>query len=233
MHVQRLVFGICALAGYIYCDIAIELCDTVRLSCSARDGCQMALTNFFVGCNDVIYGKGNKCTTKCEHALISLLSTEDKAGLAFMNCNCSGNALCEERKARVEVCTRVVLKSMTHLENKDHSISCNLAQWICEADTACLTALDYYAQHCSKLLLADKCTSRCNNSLQILYRQKNAKKLPNCYCDGKEEYDCYKLKYNTEKYCFHKEPNIPYVDNRSRKPSHSSHKNSGRKGNDL
>ncbi|XP_050400865.1 growth arrest-specific protein 1 isoform X2 [Patella vulgata] len=219
MHVRTYSLVICVLAGCMCGYKAIELCDTARLKCSTRDGCRMALINFFVGCNEVIHGETNVCTTDCKHALISLLLTEDKSGMSFINCNCSGNKFCEERKVRVEICTKDVLQAMANMKNNNRPVRCNLAQWICEADTSCLTALDYYARHCGRLLTGDTCSSRCNNSLEILYRQKNAKKLPSCYCDGTEDYNCQKLKYNTEKFCFLREPLVPYVS-LTQKPLH-------------
>ena len=49
-----------------------------------------------------------------------------------------------------------------------------------------------------------KCTDRCINSIQILQRQKAAKKLETCYCDGTENYDCTAIKDNMESLCFRK-----------------------------
>lgn len=179
-----------------------ELCEKARLQCTMRTGCQMALNNFFLGCNSVITGEEARCTTACKRALVSLLATEDGAGLAFINCNCSGHEQCEERKHRVQVCQRHVLDSMDLVRDDNASVSCSFARWICEADTSCLAALQYYVHHCAKLFHGTKCTSRCRNSVHILYRQPNARKLRTCRCEGTEDYDCQSLVANTEKLCF-------------------------------
>ncbi|XP_041370517.1 growth arrest-specific protein 1-like [Gigantopelta aegis] len=193
------------LSSSLGTDLASSFCDVTRIHCLSRTGCNMALKNFFVGCSDVIYGKVNSCTVECKHALLSLLSTEDQTGISFINCNCSGEEFCETRKKRVEICTADVLSSMNSLDDHDAVVSCSLAKWICEADTSCLTALEYYARHCIKLLIGNKCTLRCNNSLSILYRQPNSRKLQTCRCDGSEDYDCQTLKDNTERLCFHRD----------------------------
>lgn len=181
-----------------------ELCDHARLQCTVRTGCQMALNNFFHGCNSIILGEEKRCTTACQHALVSLLATEDGAGLAFINCDCSGHAVCEERKQRVTVCQRHVLDSMDLVRDHRAALSCSFARWICEADTSCLAALQYYVQHCSKLFTGTRCTAKCRNSVHILYRQPNAHKLRTCRCEGDEDYDCPSLVANTERLCFHR-----------------------------
>lgn len=181
-----------------------ELCEHARMHCTMRTGCQMGLNNFFVGCSSVINGEDTHCTTACKQALVSLLATADGAGLAFVNCNCSGHQLCEVRKARVQVCQRQVLEAMARVRDDTAAVSCGLARWICEADTSCLTALQYYVQHCAKLFHGTKCTLRCRNSVHILYRQPSAHKLRTCRCEGNEEYDCPRLVTNTERLCFQK-----------------------------
>lgn len=182
----------------------LQSCHVAQLQCHSRSGCHMALNNFFINCHSVIKGEqANKCPIDCKHALVSLLSTEDEAGLAFINCDCNKGGLCSERKERVKVCQREVLDSMHVLREDSLPVSCNLARWICEADTSCLTALQYYYDHCSRLFSGLKCTSRCRNSLEILSRQPHARKLRACTCDGSEDYNCQALKLNTETMCFH------------------------------
>ncbi|KAK7116113.1 uncharacterized protein [Littorina saxatilis] len=181
-----------------------ELCDNARLQCTVRTGCQMALNNFFLGCSSILSGEERGCTTACQHALVSLLATEDGAGLAFINCNCSVHQQCKERKQRVQVCQRHVLHSMDLVRDHQAAVSCSFARWICEADTSCLAALHYYVQHCSKLFTGTRCTAKCRNSVHILYRQPNAHKLRSCRCEGDEDYDCPSLVTNTELLCFHR-----------------------------
>ncbi|KAK3610249.1 hypothetical protein CHS0354_022313 [Potamilus streckersoni] len=183
-------------------------CSTVQNKCASRVGCGMALHNFFIGCHSVIYGETDICTVQCQRALISLLSTEDKVGLAFMNCECDNNEFCNTRKQRVQICTKDVLDAMESVNYSTTVVSCTLAQWICEADTSCYTALRYYVSHCGQLIDGHVCTSRCNNSLDILYRQDKATQLISCTCDGSEDYDCIKLRRNTERLCFNRD--VPY-----------------------
>lgn len=184
-----------------------ESCDIVKSKCSSRVGCGMALHNFFLGCNDLLYGDTTECSVQCTRALISLLSTEDNIGVGFTECDCEGDENCEVRKQRIEVCTTSVLEAIKTL-NDSSVVSCTLARWLCEADSSCLTALTYYINHCESLLEGITCTSRCNNSLSILYRQTKAAKLINCSCEGNEEFDCVRIRQNTERLCFNRD--VPY-----------------------
>ena len=183
-----------------------ESCGRAQGKCVSRNGCGLALTNYFIDCNSLISGETNVCNKRCKKSLISLLSTDDSEGEAFIKCECGGNSFCETQKERMNVCARDVLPAMKAINDDNTAISCSLAEMICRADTPCLTALLYYEQHCSKLLRGEKCTSRCNNSLQILYRTPKARKLRNCVCDGTEDLPlnvpCQTLQQNTERLCF-------------------------------
>ncbi|XP_046346766.1 growth arrest-specific protein 1-like [Haliotis rufescens] len=210
------VWDLCLLAMCIQTSHCIfssgvpEFCDQARNHCFSRIGCQMALNNFMIGCSDVIKGTVDTCTTDCKHALISLLSTEDRSGIAFVNCNCSDDEFCETQKRRVEICAKDVMEFMNNI-NDNAVVSCGLAMWICEADTSCLAALQYYIRHCAKLMNGESCSARCNNSLDILYRQTSSKMLQSCECDGTEDYNCQTLKDNTERLCFNRQPRVAYT----------------------
>ncbi|KAK0057946.1 growth arrest-specific protein 1 [Biomphalaria pfeifferi] len=187
----------------------LQSCQAAQLRCHARSGCLMALSNFFLHCQTVIKGDTKaSCPTECKHALVSLLSTEDNAGVAFINCDCHKGGVCSERKERVAVCQNEVLESINVLREDAQPVSCNLARGVCEADTSCLAALQYYYDHCSRLFSGVRCTARCRNSLEILSRQPHASKLRTCKCDGTEDYDCEALKVNTEAMCFHNKRKI-------------------------
>ena len=197
-----------------------ELCDSARLRCTVRTGCQMALNNFLHGCRSLLAGReeGAQCTRSCQHALVSLLSTEDGAGLSFLHCRCGqGQGLCEERKRRVAVCQPGVLRSMHRLRDSGAILGCRFARRVCEADTSCLAALRYYVRHCGQLFAGTRCTARCRNSVRILYRQPGAGKLRTCRCEGDEDYDCPSVVANTEKLCL--QPH--HHNNHHHKHSHS------------
>ncbi|KAK3768060.1 hypothetical protein RRG08_045878 [Elysia crispata] len=155
------------------------------------------------------------CPIDCKHALLSLLSTEDNTGHAFINCDCGKDKMCVERKRKVQVCQREVLDSMHVLREDAPPITCNLARRICEADTSCLAALKYYYDHCSRLFKGIRCSAKCKNSLRILSRQHHANKLRHCMCDGSEDYDCRAVKANTEEMCFRKKHGLKRLDNTS------------------
>ncbi|CAH1796453.1 unnamed protein product [Owenia fusiformis] len=182
---QNIAFGlsvfICTLTS-----LAAELCHVARNKCVARMGCSMALHNYITNCGPVIHGETDICTPDCRKALISLFSTDDKAGEMFMTCDCNGNQFCEESKHRIEICSNDVIQGLHSIDDDETMLSCSLASMICEADTRCCTALDFYQLHCKKMWAGEKCTHRCNNSIQILYGQHKAKKLRTCYCDGTE-----------------------------------------------
>ena len=160
----------------------------------------MALHTFYIACASLLSGEEKQCTTQCEKALISLVYAEDTVGKQFLNCTCSqGDKHCEEQKARIEVCDNV------RQFNKSAIVKCSLAQLFCEADTSCLYALQYFQDHCSGLFRGEKCTSRCNNSLTILYQLASAQKILTCECDGTEDFKCLKIRRYTERLCFLKD----------------------------
>ncbi|RUS72490.1 hypothetical protein EGW08_019744 [Elysia chlorotica] len=166
----------------------------------------------------LIVGNGEHitaCPVNCKHALVSLLSTEDNTGHAFINCDCGKDKSCGERKKKVQICQSEVLDSMHVLKDDAPPITCNLARRICEADTSCLAALKYYYDHCSRLFKGIRCSAKCKNSLRILSRQHQANKLRHCKCDGSEDYDCTAVKANTEEMCFRKRDGL-------KKSEHSS-----------
>lgn len=208
------VSGLCLTVIFIYIldapgslDAAVvtgESCETVQGTCIRRTGCGVALQNFFYACDSVIHGTDKKCTVRCKRALISLLTTEDRAGSAFMNCDCKENRECEERKQRVEICTKYVINELHSVDDNTTRVSCTLALLTCEADTSCYVALGFYVNNCKKLMTGDKCTAKCNNSLNVLHQQFKAKKLQTCACDGTEPYNCRRVKAFTEELCYHR-----------------------------
>ena len=179
-------------------------CNVARQNCVARIGCSMALHNYLVYCGQVMHGQTDVCPARCRKALVSLLSTEDREGEAFMECDCNGNGYCHTQKQRLEICSRDVLAAMKQLTDDTVDISCSLAELICRADTSCLAALQYFDMNCAKLQSGEKCTSRCNNSLGILLRQKKARKLRTCVCDGTETYPCRVVQQSIERLCYRK-----------------------------
>lgn len=94
-------------------------------------------------------------------------------------------------------------------------INCSLARGICEADTSCQNAFNFYEENCARLWQGKDCPQKCNNSLGVLYRQEKAKKLKTCHCDDNEQekmrfgYTCHEIKYYTHTLCFNEEYKIP------------------------
>lgn len=179
-----------------------EQCKNAQDRCLAQLGCSMALHNYLMSCAELIHGSTDRCHPICQKAIVSLLSTQDQQGHNFITCDCQGNQYCQMQKRRVEICSNDVVAAMATIDDPEAIISCSLADLICSADTPCLTAMDYYKRHCGRLFRGEKCTSRCNNSLAILYRQSKALKLRTCQCDGTEQYDCRTVRENTERLCF-------------------------------
>jgi growth arrest-specific protein 1 len=195
------------LAMAVWCVLRVasasaSSCEDARYKCAYRTGCGMALQNYMVGCSEVLHGAGTSCPESCQHALIALTSTEE--GKNLMTCVCA-DEYCEQTKLKVEVCRPQVLVATRN----ETIVSCRVAQWICAADALCSTALDYYHRYCRAMFHGKKCTHRCNNSISILRRQEKAAKLNSCHCDGREEYDCPRIRTNMARLCFHKEPSHP------------------------
>lgn len=205
------MLSFCVINGWLHKCVTFgaEHCSDVQDKCRARIGCGMALYHFYIGCDSVLSGKDTQCTNLCKKALVSLLSTEDDMGMKFVDCDCNNELTCLEQKPRIEMCTVNVLNALKNLEVPDKQISCTLAKWVCEADASCQTAIMYYTDHCSSLFRGEKCTEGCNNSLHILYQQEKAKKLETCHCEGDEGFDCYKIRVNTNRLCFNREPPYP------------------------
>jgi growth arrest-specific protein 1 len=205
-----------ALSWPLQEDPDAEDCGIVQNQCISRTGCSMALQNYMISCGPVVHGSGAEegeqrrwCTLDCRNALLTLLSMDDRQGEKFMTCRCNGNAMCEQQRRMLGVCHEEVLRTLPVVMDNLTDISCTLAQWICSADTSCIAALNYYNLHCTKLFRGEKCTGKCNNSLSILYKQKKARKLRTCICDGSEMYNCEALRYNTETLCRHNPLLVP------------------------
>lgn len=142
----------------------VQKCTDVQLQCMGRTGCSKALTNYMLSCDDVIHGEVGHCTDRCRKALVSLLSSAERrpsqgqshAGLGllgdgFMTCDCQGDEFCMQQRQRLATCTRDVIAVMSHVYDSTTPIGCSLAEAVCTADTSCLTAIDFYKQHCKKL----------------------------------------------------------------------------------
>jgi len=192
-------------------------CLTARNRCTSRIGCGMALNNFLVSCESVMAGMVDHCTDTCMRAVISLVTVDDNIGADYLTCSCEGD--CALMKKRVGMCSEGVLKALETLDNQE-VISCSLARMLCEADTQCWTALQYFEDRCSNLWEqyspdALRCSDSCNNSLTILYRQTRAAKLSNCMCDNTDplidENMCIRMRYNTDYYCLKKQTDWSFL----------------------
>ncbi|KAK3096742.1 hypothetical protein FSP39_002850 [Pinctada imbricata] len=194
-------------------------CSEIRGRCESRIGCSMALHTFGIACDDLTSGISEECTKQCQRALVSLISSENGAGMDFINCECGeGNSMeirhCEEKKQRVQVCATDVINAWKSMDDPSVVISCTLALWLCEADSSCLTALNYFTENCSNLMKGRQCSSRCNNSMNILYQQKQAQKLHTCNCEGTEiGFDCSKMRKYTDVLCHNKTATYRQVGN--------------------
>jgi len=196
-------------------------CNTARFKCAQRPGCKMALTSYAMHCNVLVaedgdrkgkrpfaarhksledihdeYRNENVCSSHCRHSLIALMSTHE--GRRMMKCDCEDDSFCERSKASVAPCQEEVELAT----DPDTIVSCTSAQWICAADPDCSTALDWYNTLCRAMFKGRKCTKKCHNSISILRRQKAARKLETCYCDGTEDFKCNLIKSNMEALCF-------------------------------
>ena len=183
----------------------VQLCSEVHNRCFGRDGCKFALENYFLNCMDVSDSPTFECTERCKMALTMLMSSGEHDGPnAFRECDCQGEEFCLQQKDRIAVCQEDVQTWLDVINDPQAPIPCYLATLVCSADSECLMAIDYYEDHCKKLqdVTNPRCNSRCNNSLNILYRQNKAQKLQTCYCDGTESYNCTALKHNTQNLCF-------------------------------
>ncbi|XP_059478879.1 growth arrest-specific protein 1-like [Neocloeon triangulifer] len=182
-----------------------DSCENARLKCAYRSGCGQALQNYMMGCSFMLDSGPavlNYCPEPCQHALIALTSTEE--GKNLMNCRCTDES-CEEQKRRVEVCRPQVEEAT----RDGADVACIVAEWICAADPLCSTALEFYHRLCKAMFQGKKCNHRCNNSLSILLRQEKAAKLATCRCDGRENYDCQRMRDNMSRLCLHKLPSTP------------------------
>ncbi|XP_075217513.1 growth arrest-specific protein 1-like [Lycorma delicatula] len=182
---------------------ATSSCEDARMKCVYRVGCSTALRNYMLDCSSVLHAEPpvTHCPEACQLALITLTSTDE--GKQLMNCDCK-DEFCTNSKARLEVCRPYVERA-----HNETVVSCVVAQGICAADTQCYTALEYYHRLCRSMFDGRKCSYRCKNSISILRRQQKAAKLDTCWCDGREDYDCPRIRTNMAKLCFHKEPETP------------------------
>ncbi|CAD6225305.1 GSCOCG00005612001-RA-CDS [Cotesia congregata] len=174
-------------------------CDEAKLKCGYRKGCGGALQRYLTSCAGIYQDEEDRnCPEQCQLDLISLTSTDE--GKDLMNCRCTKeDFMCIDSKQKVEVCRESINRLMNNTR-----LSCKIATGICNADTLCFTALQYYHKHCKHMFNGRRCTHRCRNSLNILLRQDKAASLKTCVCDGREDYDCRGVHRNMHILCFNK-----------------------------
>ena len=218
-NMQLLVLALVTI-GVVVGDSIAPTCMAARNRCVSRIGCGMALNNFHIACESVKLGTVNQCTDACLRAVVALVTVDEDIGTDYLKCDCGGNQDCSQWMNRISMCTEDVMKALNTLDN-EKVISCSLARMLCEADTKCWTALSIYEQKCSNLWIEHsenklECSSKCNNSLSILYRQTRATKLKNCECDNTDplidENTCIRMKYNTATYCHKHEPERSFIN---------------------
>ena len=209
-----------------------KTCMEARNKCSHRIGCSMAMNNFNIACAGVKLGMVDYCTDQCRRAVISLVTVQDDIGTDILTCDCDGNEDCQLQRDRIGVCSDEVLAALETLDNEE-TISCSLARMLCEANTKCFVAWDFFEKNCENMWLNHpdnlECSEKCNNSLNILNRQPRAVKLDNCRCDNTDplidEDTCIRMKYNTKTYCQNKQPEDIFYSNNPSKTDDSRTKN--------
>jgi hypothetical protein len=127
-------------------------------------------------------------------------------GYEYITCDCKKGigkySNCDVRKQNLQVC-KSVLDAAEIFNDPSKPIACSIAHWICDTDSSCSNALDYYKTRCGNLKEIGSCPERCNSSINILYQQKYAFKLQNCICDELlEDFNCSELQQNTREYCY-------------------------------
>lgn len=200
---------------------AVPACMAARNGCISRIACSMALNNFHIACDRVKLGQVAHCTDSCMRAIVALITVDGGVGMDYLTCDCAGNPDCKTWKNRMAVCSDDALEALRSLDNEDR-VSCSLARMLCEANSRCLSDLEYYEELCSNMWVKHsskklECSPRCNNSAAILYRQTRGAKLKNCICDNTDpvvdEETCINMRYNTQTYCFGSEPSQPFIAN--------------------
>ncbi|XP_065216682.1 growth arrest-specific protein 1-like [Planococcus citri] len=223
------MLGVVMVLGFISAATAIP-CEEANLRCSFRTGCGNALKGYMIACSTILHETPpDQCPEGCQNALIALTSTDE--GKDLMTCECANN-MCRETKQKLEVCKPHVMKAIQN----DTIVTCEVAQWICAADATCSKALEYYHKYCQAMFFGRKCTYRCKNSISILKKQEKAAKLDSCLCNGKEEYDCPRIRQNMAKLCFNKTIEVPItidVESNDVKPNINQEKTNDIFSNDI
>ncbi|XP_048735746.1 growth arrest-specific protein 1 homolog [Ostrea edulis] len=207
--------------------LANEYCSDIEERCYSRLGCGNALHNFQLVCGRQLSGETAECTEECQKALITLMTRDD--GYEYITCDCKkGNEKysdCGVKKRNLQVCKNV-LDAAEIFNDPSKQIACSIAHWICDTDSSCSSALDYYKTRCGNLKEIGSCPERCNSSINILYQQKYAFKLQNCICDELlEDFNCSELLQNTREYCFKDKYSV--VNNNKRYEYAARHDSSG------
>uniref|UniRef100_T1JZ07 GDNF/GAS1 domain-containing protein n=1 Tax=Tetranychus urticae TaxID=32264 RepID=T1JZ07_TETUR len=63
-------------------------------------------------------------------------------------------------------------------------VLCSTAEARCKEDETCSEAWEFFQVHCEKVFTGTECTKSCNNSLNILYRQRAAHHLDSCILES-------------------------------------------------
>jgi hypothetical protein len=64
-----------------------------------------------------------------------------------------------------------------------HYHSCRSVELICRSDAHCWATFDAFRNNCADALHGDRCTSRCNSSVSLLWRQKSGQNFKHCLCE--------------------------------------------------
>lgn len=171
-------------------------CTAALSKCTRQMTCGMALHDYRISCKQELYGSVTNCSELCQLAMISLVQTSE--GNEYLNCDCGNNDYCRLVRNRTKLCYP---RSKTAI--REQIQSCKGAELYCKSDSTCSNSHEYYRGHCKNLLSGKtrECSRRCNNTINLLYRQKYGNFLKNCTCDSNSSSRCKREKENIMRYC--------------------------------
>ncbi|XP_034026872.1 growth arrest-specific protein 1a [Thalassophryne amazonica] len=165
------------------------ICWQAILNCQAEHECHFAYEQYMHACRPVLKGERKTCPSHCISSLVQLNLT--KNGAALEDCSCARDPLCVSTKRAIEPCLP-----------RTTSTGCTEARHQCERDKQCLSAMEDYLTHCTKLFGGGICTNACRNVIANMRKIPKGEQLDTCVCDGSERTICEFVKNNMRTLCF-------------------------------
>ena len=141
----------------------------------------------------------------CKRAVAKLLNAHDhdNSGYDALTCDCQSNEFCRQEQRDVTSCLNFTIEQIIdpHVQ-----ITCDLAWFQCDVDTACRQLLEPYRIclgyiHYYNNTVSNDVRRHCRYTASKLWCHPKAKKLRNCACQESGRFECLSLPTDVDSAC--------------------------------